>query len=158
VTGSPNPKPLFQSGAFTVTSPGGTDVWASQASINAAAPVKWTNQTQLVQVNRSQGLTLSWSGGDPQRETVLIQGVSSDIPTHSSASFICAVSPSAGSFTVPPYVLANLPATRSTEVQPKAWLFLGSIPLNGAASFAAQGLDAGFAVFGAWNAKSVVFQ
>jgi hypothetical protein len=66
--------------------------------------------------------------------------------------------PAAGSFTVPSYALANLPATRSTEIFPNAWLFLASIPLNGANTFSASGLDAGFSLFGAWNAKSVAFQ
>ena len=157
VAASATPNPFFNPGSFSVTSPVGADVGSFQASFTATAPVSWTNQTQLVKVNRSQGLTFTWQGGDAHRETVLIEGVSSDTPTHSSASFICAVSPSADSFTVPTYVLANLPATRSTEVLPKAWLFLGSIPINGASAFSAQGLDAGFSIFEAWNAKSVVF-
>ena len=113
---------------------------------------------QLVQVNRSQGLTFIWTGGDPQHETVLLEGVSSNTPTHSSAAFLCAVSPSAATFTVPAYVLASLPATGPAEVLPKGWLFLGSIPLNGATTFSAPSLDAGFSVFSAWNAKSVFFQ
>jgi hypothetical protein len=109
-------------------------------------------------VNRAQALTFTWQGGDPQHETVLLTGVSSDTPTHSSAAFICAASPSAGSFTVPAYVLANLPATRTTEPLPRAWLLLGSIPINGAGAFSANGLDVGFSLFGSWLAKSVAFQ
>jgi hypothetical protein len=67
-------------------------------------------------------------------------------------------SPADGSFTVPSYVLAKLPVTRSTEILPKSWLFLGSIPLNGSTLFTATGLDAGFALFSPWNAKTVVYR
>jgi uncharacterized protein (TIGR03437 family) len=158
VPGSPTPNLFFNPGAFSVLSMGGAEVGPFRANFTATAPVNWTNQTQLVQINRSQGLTFSWTGGDAERETVLLEGVSMDTPTHSSAAFLCAISPSAGRFTVPAYVLANLPATRSTEILPKAWLLLGSIPINGTTPFSAQGLDTGFSVFGAWNAKSVAFQ
>jgi uncharacterized protein (TIGR03437 family) len=158
VARSPTPTPFFNPGAFSLNSPGGADVKSFQAKFNAKAPVDWTNQRQLIEVTRSQPLRFTWEGGDPKHETVLIEGVSSDTATHSSAAFLCAASPSARFFSVPSYVLENLPATRPTEVVPKAWLFLGSIPLDGAGSFSAHGLDTGFSVFSAWNAKSVVFQ
>ena len=158
IPGTAAPNPFFNSGNFSVTSPGGANVAGIQASVAASAPVSWTNQSQLARVNRAQALTFTWQGGDPQHETVLLTGVSSDTPTHSSAAFICAASPSAGSFTVPAYVLANLPATRTTEPLPRAWLLLGSIPINGAGAFSANGLDAGFSLFGSWLAKSVAFQ
>ena len=143
---------------LTVSTPGGGDVGPLQATLLATTPVSWTNRAQLAQVDRGHALTFAWSGGDAQHESVLLGGVSSDTPTHSSAAFLCLISPADGSFAVPSYVLANLPATRTTETLPKSWLFLGSIPLNGAAPFSAPGIDAGFAIFSPWNVSSVVYR
>jgi hypothetical protein len=159
VAGSSTPTPFFNPGVFSVTSPRGTRCGCVSDKFHRGCPGQLDQPGSAgAGETGSQGLTFNWAGGDPQRETILLQGISSDTPTHTSAAFLCSVSPSAGTFTVPSYVLANLPPTRSTEIFPNAWLLLGSIPLNGASAFSATGLDAGFAFFGAWNAKSVLFQ
>lgn len=153
------PSTVFDQGTrLTVSIPGGVDVGPLQANFLTTAPVSWTNGTQLAQVDRGHDLTFAWSGGDDQHESVLLGGISSDTPTHSSAAFLCLASPANGSFTIPSYVLANLPATRATETLPKSWLFLGSIPLNGATPFSVHGVDAGFAIFSPWNVRAVVYR
>jgi hypothetical protein len=73
---------------LTVSSPGGADVAPFHASFTATTPVSWTNRSQLARVDRAQDLTFNWSGGDDQRESVLLGGVNSDTPTHSSAAFL----------------------------------------------------------------------
>src|SRR5579862_4630133 len=44
---------------------GGSSVGAFTEPVNIPAPIAWTNKGQLTTVNRSEGLTLTWTGGDP---------------------------------------------------------------------------------------------
>ena len=99
----------------TIEGPGGADVGPFRASVAASPGFSLTG----VSGSRSAGLTVSWAGA---AEQVAI----------SSGSFSCLASGSAGTFTVPAPVLANLPAQLPVEV---ASVYQ--------ATFTARGLDAG---------------
>jgi len=110
-------------GAFTVT-------------VNFPNPlIVWTNQNAAATVNRTQGLTVTWTGGTPG-SYVFISGSSTS--GTASGSFSCYAPQSAGTFTVPSYILIGLPSgTGNTSVQ-------NSTNLQ---TFSASGLDFG-AAFG----------
>jgi len=103
---------LLQQGDYTLKVAGGADVGAFQANITNPAPLTWTNRDQLTNINRTQPLTINWTGG-PSNTPVAIIDANVDLPTNSTALFVCIAPAGSSSFSVPPYVLANVPASRS---------------------------------------------
>ena len=106
-------------GGYTFTGPGGADIGAFTASLTSPAALTWTNQAAITAnpIIRSQGLTLTWTGGDPSSFTI-IEGISSNPISAGSSStigitFICIAPTAAGAFTVPASVMASIPASGS---------------------------------------------
>jgi len=95
---------------------------------------------------------------DDTADPIVIAGASTDVPTNSSALFLCLASSGDGQFTVPDYVLSSLPATRPQRALNVGILYVGALPLQNATSFVASGLDAGFALPVSGSAKSVSYQ
>jgi uncharacterized protein (TIGR03437 family) len=99
-------------GSFVFTGTGGKDVGPFTATVNYRNPLVWTNMNAITSVNRSQGVTVTWTGGDPN-SYVLISGGSSSPQTNSTpvlgAGFFCYAQVSAGQFTVPSFVLLGMP-------------------------------------------------
>ncbi len=149
------PNTLFLTpGNYKVASAGGQNVEAFQAAITMPAPLTWTNRDQTTNVSRSQPLTLNWSGG-ASGQTVLILGADSDLPTNSSAAFLCFASPGASSFTVPPQVLGAIPATQPSVLHSKSAIYLMS---SSDAPFTAAGLKTAIASAVYATGKTVNFQ
>jgi len=128
---------------FTFVSPSGE--YATVGPFNAAAsypaPLDWTNQASIGTIHRSQGVQLTWTGGDADG-VVAIRGSSfaaagAQTP---SASFMCSVPASAGRFTVPASVLQALPVGAGTLTVENQ-----SVPQT----IPATGLDIGHAFGGA---------
>lgn len=98
-------------GAFPFTATAGTTapaVGAFNTTINFPTPLlNWTNQAADATIVRSQGVTVNWSNA-AQGTYVFLIGASSS--GSASAYFICFAPATAGTFTVPAYVLATLPA------------------------------------------------
>lgn len=121
-------------GAFTFTGSGGKDVGSFTATVNLPNPIlQWTNQSAAATINRTQGVTVKWTGGGPGTY-VIITGQSVNDTTFAAGSFYCLAQQSALTFTVPSYVLLTLPAGT------------GALTLENAANFAtftATGLDYG---------------
>ena len=147
VSGSNSLPPFLEPGSYTITGPGGKDVGKFSASLTLATPLNWTNQSQITSINRSAGVTLTWSGGDPG-STVLILGGSTNQQSKNSGGFGCLAPISAGTFTVPSNVLMDLPPTGAvTSIQNTIGMIaLGALPLSNPTHFAASGLTNGLAV------------
>ncbi len=151
------PSSLFlDPGAYSLTGFGGLDVGPFTASFTAPQPVAWTNRSQLNAIDRTQPLTLAWTGGPGQ--IVAIVGFGEDLPTNSSAGFACIAPAGASSFTVPTDFLANLPATRLNPLQSKDVIYLLSLPNATLQNLNASGLDLGLSAFININGKMVVWQ
>jgi uncharacterized protein (TIGR03437 family) len=73
----------------------------------------WTNPNAAATITRSQGLHVTWTGGQPGTYVSIsgFQGAASD---GANALFSCIAPVSAGQFTVPPYVFAALPGNSAT--------------------------------------------
>jgi uncharacterized protein (TIGR03437 family) len=130
-------------GAYQISASGGADVKAFQVNVTVPTPFTWTNRDQLATVDRTQPLTVSWSGAGSQ--TLAVEGAVTDSPSNSSAVFVCVGASGATSITVPPTVLAALPASRPLKNQTKAALYLATVPFANGTTFSASGLDAGIA-------------
>jgi uncharacterized protein (TIGR03437 family) len=100
---------FLDTGAFSLTGPGGADI-ASFTAPFSILPFTWTNRpagNTLAAVNRSQGYTVTWTGGDPNGY-VQIQGGSGTNTLFNS--FVCQARTADGTFTVPSSVLLAIPA------------------------------------------------
>jgi uncharacterized protein (TIGR03437 family) len=93
-------------GTYTFTTSGGKDVKALNVAINVSAPFTLTNQAALGTITRSQGATVTWTGGFPNG-LVLVSGLSPS--PAGSVSFYCYGLSSAGQLTIPPSILLALP-------------------------------------------------
>jgi hypothetical protein len=117
----------------------------------------WTNRDQVALVDRTQQLTVEWSGTGP-KESLGIVGGNVDLPTNSSAIFYCVAPPGASSFTIPAEVLEALPASRFNPLASKGALFLFNVSLANGVPFSASGLDTAIATTGYLEGRTVMFQ
>jgi hypothetical protein len=139
-------------GSFVFTGSGGKDVGPFTATINYSNPIVWTNMNSISLVNRSQGVTVTWTGGAPN-SYVLISGGSSSPETPSTpvfgAGFFCYAPVSAGQFTVPSYILLQMP------------IGTGSLALENATTsvpFSASGLTYGYGFAAFYSSISPSYQ
>ncbi len=158
--GGGDPDGYLVAGNYTFNNgAGGTDVGAFNASFTMPAVLNWTNKAAINTVDRTAGVTVNWTGGDPSG-FVQIYGYSytdtSDNPV--TGFFLCVERTSAGSFNVPAAVLLALPATPSggTGFVPTGTLAVGTV--SNPVTFTAPGLDAAATVAVALTAKSVNYQ
>ncbi len=109
--------------SFTFTGTGGKDVGAFTATVKYSNPLTWTNMSSITSVNRSQGVTVTWTGGDPNSYVLITGGSTSPANANGAngivaAGFFCDAPVAAGKFTVPSYVLLGMPAgTGSLNVE-----------------------------------------
>jgi uncharacterized protein (TIGR03437 family) len=144
-------------GSYTLKGTGGADVGAFSDPLTIPQPLAWTNRDQLITVNRAQPLPISWTGGD-STQTVAIVGFGEDLPTNSSAAFACIAPAGATSFTVPPDMLSNLPATHANPYKSKDVIYLIQVPGASVQKLNATGLDQGLSGFVSIDGKTVFFQ
>jgi hypothetical protein len=123
-------------GSFTFAGTGGANVGKFSSTLNFPSPLSWTNSASISAISRSQGVSVTWTGG-AAGTYVTINGTSTATVAGQplSVSFTCAAPVSAGQFTVPSYVLLALPAGSGT---------LGLDNFTNPTTFTASGLDFGY--------------
>lgn len=136
-------------GTFTFNATAGTDVGAFSATLNFPAPLNWTNSANSAVSTRASGQTVNWTGG-VAGSYVQITGSSVAIAGSQTltGAYTCSASATAGTFTVPPAVLLQLPAGT------------GSTTLDNYANFSqftAKGLDFGFVYGGSQQSVNTTF-
>ncbi len=139
-------------GPYTVDNgDGGSEVGSRvppfQASLNLPTSLTWSNRDSIPdRIPRSEDMTVTWTGGDPGTQFVVIVGHS--LPAAAvEGSFVCTERVEAGRFTVPSVVLSSLPVTRewtSDEESPTGSLIVGTQPTAEAARFVAPGIHWGY--------------
>ena len=142
-------------GSYTVKGPGGSDVGSFNAALTLPAPFTWNSLSGITQVDRSQGVTFNWTGGSGD---VVLYGTSYVLVgrTLVGAQFGCLAKASDGQLTVPPYVLAALPASQTVNGQMQGYLTF----VNTAATtnFSATGLDVGiFYAYYQYSTSAITF-
>jgi hypothetical protein len=146
-------------GTYTASNgAGGIDVGGFMTTVNLPPALTWTNQAATTSVNRSQGLPITWSGGDANSYVVIsgssISGIASPL---AGASFTCTAPVAAGQFTVPPVVLLSLPASVSIlGIATGGLLSVGSF--TNPQIFTATGLDYAYTISGTTNSALINYQ
>ncbi|HEY4359872.1 MAG TPA: hypothetical protein VGN17_02835 [Bryobacteraceae bacterium] len=99
-------------GAFTFKGSGGADVGSFNVTLTLANPLfVWTNPSVADTIVKTQGLSVTWTGGNPGTNLFITGTVTSNvIPVGTTAGFTCRADAQAGQFTVPSYILLGLPA------------------------------------------------
>ena len=139
-------------GAFTFAGTGGKDVGAFTTNLNIANTVKWSNvDSTPSSIPRAQGYTVTWTGGDPNG-TVDISGSSHNNDIY--ATFFCTEKASAGTFTIPSYVLLALPVSTGGLIPATLTVGVQSVP----ARFNATGLDYAYATWRVSTTRSVSYK
>jgi uncharacterized protein (TIGR03437 family) len=127
-------------GAFMLALGGGADAGKTSQTLTVPSPLSWTNRDQLASVTRANGLTVNWSGGDPNA-AVLIAGGGADLPSNSSSVFVCMAPNAPGSFTVPADILSNIPATQARVTRSTGAIYVGQWNIESPLKLTAAGLD-----------------
>jgi hypothetical protein len=141
--GLPPPPPLYlDAGTYTIDNgDGGADVGPFMASLNIPAQFIWSNPDAAASIDRSAGLEVLWTGGDPDSQVKIIGGAAVIDPATgqlaSGAFFTCTETNSVSYFFVPPEVLAFVPASAVAGVPN------GSLSVNNGVkvTFEASGVD-----------------
>ena len=134
--------PVLDGGNFQLNGDGGTDVGQIRATFPIASALVWTNKDQVASVDRTQPLSVNWTGA-ATGQTVLVIGSSADIPTNAKAMFVCTAQAAAGTLAIPSQILQSLPVSRTALTKSRASLYVGTVPLAAPSTFTATGLDLG---------------
>ncbi|HTR39480.1 MAG TPA: hypothetical protein VMH80_26585 [Bryobacteraceae bacterium] len=119
-------------GMYTFTGSGGKDVGAFTAALNLSSPLFTVTKPPPTTVDRTQGLSISWSGGNPGTY-VAITGTSTSTGLNVIAGFTCVAEIDLGQFTIPSSILLGLPPGKGgTAMQNDIY-----------SQFTASGLDSG---------------
>jgi hypothetical protein len=99
---------------------GGSDVGPFELNFTVPPVVNWTNRGSISTVQRTQPLTITWSGGATDGN-VYIVGISplttdSNTDSYSGAGqFVCKAPASLGTYTVPAAILSALPTSATVS-------------------------------------------
>lgn len=146
IFGSTPVGPDVPPGTYTITGAGGHDIGNFSVSLTVGGNITWTNKASITGVDRTQPLTITWSGG-AQPGTVLIGGFSQT--QTEERTFTCVEDSSKGTFTIPSFVLAQMPATTGGT------LFISPHPLSHQVSI--PGLDLAYFADASSNSKTVSY-
>ena len=159
----PTGKPFLDPGDYTVDDgAGGKDVGSFTANLTLTNPqLKFTNIDAINTIDRSKGVTVQWTGGDPNG-FVTVSGTSSSLSGTTPGSisllgsFQCSAPVSAGQFTVPAFVTSSLLASGS----PQPVGGTGNIGINTYVvnRFAIPTFDLGLASFSVTITRATVYQ
>lgn len=135
--GTPAPPPLFFEGGEVATikvSGGGASSPRAGAADSLPPPVRIErhNLAEFTLLERQRRATLNWDlTGDAQ---MALFGAAYDRPSDSSTVFFCMPPRGATEFTVPDYILALLPPSRSQTASTEGTLLLATFPDAGSKS------------------------
>ena len=152
-------------GAFAFdNASGGPDVGAFTAQLQLATPLNWSNKDSISTVDRTQGVTVNWTGGDPDTY-VNITGLSFGSVDGSDSNFVagyfsCQAPVAAGTFTVPSPVLLSLPASYTITAGgiTVSTSSLSLLNITSPVTFTAPGLDVGLIEAIVENTITVTYQ
>jgi uncharacterized protein (TIGR03437 family) len=126
---------FFAAGSFTISGSGGADVGPFSAAITFPSFPTLVGPQNKATVVRSSGMTVSWTGGDPNGALQIVVTSATDQTFNLAVQAFCNVKAGPGTFTIPPYVLLALPTG------PYAGFTIG--PITAEVPFTSTGLSVG---------------
>ena len=135
------------SGTYSVSSNGGRNIGAFTATMEVGSSLTWSNKTSVGFIDRSQPLTINWSGGAPSGY-VVFGGAANGGGV--ATAFTCVEDVRKQTLTVPDFVLNAMSHTSNGSV------FLTAHPLQNL--FSAPGVDVGFFADLSSDSKTIGFQ
>jgi len=139
--------PSIPLGTYTISGTGGKDAGAFSATITVASHLAISNKSSLATIDRTQPLTVTWTGG-VAGSYVLIGGGSTRFP-HSY--FACAEDAGKGTFSIPSYILSSVNTTAAAN----GILWISPNPLS--SQIAIPGIDAAYFVDGSTDSVNAAF-
>jgi uncharacterized protein (TIGR03437 family) len=148
VTAATGDRPLLSAagtflvaGDYTVSGTGGKDVGSFTANINIpVSPVLVTpSSANNLSVTRAKGMTVNWNANGSKGTLELIVSSATDGTFNTSPTVSCKVPASAGTFTIPGYMLLALPPGTFTAFR----FQLGDQAPATTSAFSATGIDFG---------------
>jgi uncharacterized protein (TIGR03437 family) len=143
-----NPPPFLPTSGGTITldnGSGGPDVGPFQTQIAAPPPIVWTNLPAIpLTIDRTQGFTVTWSGGNPTG-FVSITATATIVNGKSSLQTVvsCTAPNADGQFTIPASAMLTLPPSSAGPPSPIALTNNVVVATRDQFPFTAPGLDAG---------------
>lgn len=154
---------LWSGEQYDFTGAGGSTVGSfSVTDLTGDALVQFSNLTPAQVVPRNADLSLTWTGGDPNKENgqVVIGGYSANSDYSLLTYFQCTAPVTANQVTIPARVLSMLPPSASgqsgTFTYPLGWIWIGQY--NDPVTFQAAGLDRAIITDVFWNGYGIYFQ
>ena len=153
--GSPNSSQNTPPGLYTISGTGGKRVGPFSVSLNVGNPVTWTNKSATSVIDRTNSVTLTWSGGSASGHVLIGAVVKASTaatvsPGSSGALLLCSESTQKGTFTIPQFVLSALSA------QQNATVFIAPHPLDNPVTI--PGLDLAYIADGSSDSRTVTIQ
>jgi uncharacterized protein (TIGR03437 family) len=112
------PSTFIEPGQWSINGAGGADVGGFGAPITVPAPLNCSPSCDITAIDRTQPLTIQWTGGGGTQDYVQVAGVATTAsladPTKNVAVlFECTAKASDGTLTVPVSVLSQMPTSSS---------------------------------------------
>ncbi len=97
-------------GSYTIKGNGGANVGPFTATTTFPQVAKLTSPTDGTTVTRSNGMTVTWTGGEPNGSVRIVVSSAFDGSFATGRQAFCQAPAKAGTFTIPSYILTALPA------------------------------------------------
>jgi uncharacterized protein (TIGR03437 family) len=97
-------------GSYTIRGNGGADIGPFNATTNFPQIPKLTSPTDNASVTRSNGMTVTWTGGEPNGRVQIVVSSAFDNSFTAGRQAFCQTQAKAGTFTIPAYIMTALPA------------------------------------------------
>jgi hypothetical protein len=146
--GSTPAGPNVPPGNYVISGTGGKDIGAFSSPLNVSGNITWTNKSLISTVDRSQPLTVTWSGAGSG--SVLLGGYS-ESRGQAPIDFVCAEDAAKGSFTIPSFILSALPAATNGGV-----MFIAPHPLSHQVTI--PGIDLAYFMDASSDSRSVGYR
>jgi len=152
--------PTIPTGAYTISGSGGKDVGGFSGTITVGGHPAIANKSSLATVDRTQPLTVTWTGGVAGKY-VLIGGHTPNAHPNGGyvnggyvpqANFACVEDGGKGTFTIPNYILSSMSATANA----KGVLVISPHPLSN--QIAIPGIDLAYFMDGSSDSVNVTFK
>jgi hypothetical protein len=143
------PPPFLEPGQFMLRAPGGSGGGPFTTLATIPPPFEWIDRGRITTVDRDRGLTVHWRNAASDA-LIIIAAKNVDQLTTAIGACLCTARATAGQFTIPPEILANIPISLGAPGERPEQLAVGALVSKPIAAKDLDGLGAGviFSLYG----------